>query len=722
MKKTIPTIGIIAAAAAFMAVAASAQQFDTSGLELVSRDQVPAFATVWVQRADGYAVPLPCLPLDLLNAPVYALPNGSFLLDATVVQPSGRTASAMGMALQSDSEEGGDDDSPPPPPDIANYQKFIGQAFSVIDTNAAAANDTNLYSACISFPGDTNTVGTLQIARYGADAVIIKANHFDYSAETDRDFALLVCDKVQTPTWKSIDLSGSSDGQDGWLVQGSVPHYEVTEPMFLLVSNINLTYNEFFQAIPYGGPQVQITGAQPYGTVSGTITLQAIIADLSGTSTTNQQIAVTVNGLAARCAVGPTNTISLDTRYAQSGSEEVEVAVRSLPVPFNPQNPPLDAKLEYETTGTLPLDFENPAFLVNASDLCSPDVGTNYILFGVSQPDQIQAVISEPSSGRVLASYAGYVPWATTVGLAWNFTEADGSTPYTNDTYRVHFVANDPTTLDITNRIDKEGVRSGAGVIITYAEEAHNSFLNQEFYTWINQTLTFLYNDIYDQWGLTQYYNWQIGLGRNVTAGYVNTPTLNNGWRGFMEQTLGSLIYSDATIGPTHGSPWAIAANGGDLASTIDLARWASAPSPNWRMRKVAVWSCYSATSYLSTNITGYPTFPDAFGIRPQLVQHGGFMRKNAGLFFKADLDQQWNVAEMEEGFDQLWVTGPNGYPGGCDPTWAIGWALAQAMSQYVFMQDAKPLLVGYRWLIYTSVYDDDLMRNDYSQVKGRGF
>jgi len=139
-------------------------------------------------------------------------------------------------------------------------------------------------------------------------------------------------------------------------------------------------------------------------------------------------------------------------------------------------------------------------------------------------------------------------------------------------------------------------------------------------------------------------------------------------------------------------------------------------------MRKVAVWSCYSATSYLSTNITGYPTFPDAFGIRPQLVQHGGFMRKNAGLFFKADLDQQWNVAEMEEGFDQLWVTGPNGYPGGCDPTWAIGWALAQAMSQYVFMQDAKPLLVGYRWLIYTSVYDDDLMRNDYSQVKGRGF
>ena len=40
----------------------------------------------------------------------------------------------------------------------------------------------------------------------------------------DRDFALLVCDKVETPTWKNIDFLGASDAQDGWLVQGMVPH------------------------------------------------------------------------------------------------------------------------------------------------------------------------------------------------------------------------------------------------------------------------------------------------------------------------------------------------------------------------------------------------------------------------------------------------------------------------------------------------------------------
>jgi hypothetical protein len=79
---------------------------------------------------------------------------------------------------------GGSGDPPPPPPNIPNYQKFIGQAFTVIDTNNAAANDTNLYNVCISFADDTNTAPTLQIEQYGSNAVIIKANHFDYSTET----------------------------------------------------------------------------------------------------------------------------------------------------------------------------------------------------------------------------------------------------------------------------------------------------------------------------------------------------------------------------------------------------------------------------------------------------------------------------------------------------------------------------------------------------------
>ncbi|MCU0785000.1 MAG: hypothetical protein MUF81_13335 [Verrucomicrobia bacterium] len=33
-----------------------------------------------------------------------------------------------------------------------NYVKFMNQAFSLIDTNAAALTDTNLYNALIAFP------------------------------------------------------------------------------------------------------------------------------------------------------------------------------------------------------------------------------------------------------------------------------------------------------------------------------------------------------------------------------------------------------------------------------------------------------------------------------------------------------------------------------------------------------------------------------------------
>jgi hypothetical protein len=602
------------------------------------------------------------------------------------------------------------------------------QTFSVIDTNDAAANDTNLYNACISFPDDTNTVGTLQIARYGADGIIIKANHFDYSSETS-DFALVICDSVDKPLWKNIDLFGSSNTQDGWLIQGSVPNDQVTDPMFLLVSNINLTYNAFFCAIPYGGPQVQILGAQPYDTVSNTVALQALITDLSGTTTTNQQIAVTVNGLPARCTLSSGNMISLETTYAASGIEEVEVAFGSIPVVFDPQNPPMDTQLAWATTATLPLDFENPAFLVNASDMCSPDMGTNYIAFGLNQADQISATISDPSSGRLLASYSGSVLYATTVYLPWNFTEADGVTPYTNDTYKVHFVASDPTTLDVTNSIDRIGVRGGGGTILSYAQDnpatdptGFISWQNTEADTWVGQTLNYLYNDIYDQWGLTQYYDWEVGTDRNITVGYVNTFYPTNGWRQFMQQTLGIMFYSDATLGPMHGNSVGCGSAGaGDFASSKDIAAWTSAAGANWRMRKAALWSCYSGASAIVTNASIYPDFPAAFGIRPTDIQDTTFMRKNAGLFWAKDLrdvaGQGWSIAQAACAFDEAWVCGPNAYPGGCDPTWAIWRTLNNCLGQYSALWKYQPHLEGYYWLPYSCVYDDELMGNVLTHV-----
>ena len=78
------------------------------------------------------------------------------------------------------------------------------------------------------------------------------------------------------------------------------------------------------------------------------------------------------------------------------------------------------------------------------------------------------------------------------------------------------------------------------------------------------------------------------------------------------------------------------------------------------------------------------------------------------------------NVAEIEATFDAHWVTGPNGYPGGCDPTWAISWALRQTIREFPFLEDAGPVLAGYQWLMYTAQYDEDLARNDASHVKGK--
>src|ERR1035437_166734 len=363
-------IGVFAVFALSCTLHAQHLSYDPEQLTLVAREDLPSWGTFWVQGPNGPAVPLPFPPGDMPDAPIYALPNGQFLVDGSAVQRSGMRTSAMNIPVPYGEDT--PDDPQTPPPNIPNYQKFMGQAFSLIDTNDAAVNDPDLYNGCVSFPDDTNTAPFLQIARYGTNALIIKTNHFDYSAET-RGFALLICDKVETPTWKNIDLSGSSDSQDGWLIQGSVPDDQVTDPMFLMVSNINLAYNAFFRAIPYGGPQVQITGAQPYDTVTAILSLQAVIADLSGTSSTNQQFTVTVNLLPARYALASGNTIALETTYAPSGIQEVEVALGSAPLIFDPQNPPLDTQLTWATTATLLLAFENSAFLVNASDMCSPD-------------------------------------------------------------------------------------------------------------------------------------------------------------------------------------------------------------------------------------------------------------------------------------------------------------------------------------------------------------
>jgi hypothetical protein len=90
---------LFATAALMFASAASAQlnltALDTSSLQPVPTDQLPKFGTFWIEQWPGIAVPLPFLPADLMEAPVFALPNGQFLVDAS---------SAQGVALAANSE------------------------------------------------------------------------------------------------------------------------------------------------------------------------------------------------------------------------------------------------------------------------------------------------------------------------------------------------------------------------------------------------------------------------------------------------------------------------------------------------------------------------------------------------------------------------------------------------------------------------------------------
>ncbi|NMC83034.1 MAG: hypothetical protein GYA63_09300, partial [Armatimonadetes bacterium] len=638
------------------------------------------------------------------------------------------------MSVPFPGDEGGGGSQTNPPPDLRrNFEKFSAHTFLLLDTNAVALNDTNLYNALLSFPPDTNTAGTLQIAKYESNVMLIKANHFDYSAEGSREFALLICDRVDAAIWKSVDLHGSSDATDGWLVQGTVPAWKVRDPMFLMVSNVAQDCNAFFCARPYGGPQVELTGQSPYDVVSNSVTLQVSITDLSGV--TNEQFAVNVDGLPARWTLGTGNTLNLETKYHPNGIANVSAVVLSDNARvYDPANPPADSKLFFSGTSSLPLDFENEMFLAFASDMCPTNVGTNYILFSVDRPQQIAATISNPSTGQPVASFAGYVPYPATVAIPWNFTEADGVTPYAADTYAVTFTASATNTITTTNSIDREGVRTAAGCFLTWQWEDPGDrtgvgpFLNQEAETWITGALRTLYLDLYGFYSLTQYTPGVVGANRNQSGCVPYTPWVN-GWTSIMPGPLSnSAAFSDLTIGQAHGTGATI--GGGDYLydkfTTSDLLGWVRlcGDRTNWRLRKAALWTCYNGDPALSTAGGTYPSWPDACGIRDGAKQHTTYMRKNCGLFFGGGLPQGGyggqNVATARVAcfLDQTWVCGKYQWPGACDPTYSFDFAVQATVQQYPELADALPMRFGYGFMIYSSIYEDELMMLNNAHVK----
>lgn len=127
--------------------------FDIDGLQPIPGDQLPRHGTYRIVTSDGRRIPpLPCPPGDMPDAPIYALPNGQFVVDArdagelTAMTAMGVSASLLSLPLP---PGGGSTNLPAaPPPNIPNSQKYMAHAFSLVDTNYAASNDTNLYNAC----------------------------------------------------------------------------------------------------------------------------------------------------------------------------------------------------------------------------------------------------------------------------------------------------------------------------------------------------------------------------------------------------------------------------------------------------------------------------------------------------------------------------------------------------------------------------------------------
>lgn len=707
----------------------------------MSAESAPRVGTFYSVQNPNWP-PLPGNPKSL---PVWNLGDGTWLLDdrnEVYSAPLSSIRTANGLAVPDFGDIGnGSDFNSDPPPDISNYLKFRSNIFSVVDTNDAAANNPGLYNTILAFPDSTNTAPRLQILPFQS-GFVLKASHFDYSSETARDFALVINDKLETPLYKNIDLSNPSNNiQNGWLVQGTVPHSQVTDPMYLVVTNMTKIYNAFFCAIPYGGPQIQLTGPQPNDTVSNIVTFQAIIADLSGI--TNEQFEVTVDGAPARYSLGASNTFNLDSKYNPNGPANIDFDTLNNARIYNPTNPPDNSQLFFSSSTNLPLDFENPTYLAFGSYYASPAIGVNYLLYVIDRPHDIDVTIADPANGEIVAHYAGYVPYAATIEVPWNFTEADGLTPYSNDTYVVTFTASsNPTTINTTNHIDRQGVREAAANILNYEQEdpslTAGPYLNSQAQYYVDDSLAFFYLSLYwtDFGSQTQYDPTQIGFNRDDPSSPTFPLVLARGNQGsFSSQILSAIAdlrYSDFTYYMGHGNDSQI--YGGppgtnwvnvylDTATAgIQAVQPQSSGHPNWRFRKVALWSCFSDTS---SGYTASSSWPKAFGIRPTGQQAWNWISKNVGLFFGGALPQGGysgtfgnTSVEVATDFDLLWVGGPDSYPGGFDPTYSFAWALRQTREMNPELDKAYPALIGFTYLPFAGVYDSQLVTNDVSNIK----
>lgn len=703
--------------------------------------------TYYLQSMGGYgnSGPLPFNPDP--SAPLTEVRPGVY-----VVNDTGTTTMASGSMMTADSSDpldpsgGGSTNTPPPAPpapNIRNYAKYGAQVFSLLDTNALAnegdTGDSNLAYACGAINGPTNDLPWLTVQRYGANAVIIRADNFDYS-QTNADFALLICDKVNTPIWKTVDFSHASDAQDGWLVQGTVFNFAVTPTMFMLVTNLNTTYDAFFTAIPYMGAQVAITGTnQPYDTVSNAITLTTQIRDLTGS--TNEQFSVNVDGIRAYYTLASSN-ITLDTTYNANDIHQVYLSAFGIPTVHatpvattNSSTAPADQHVLYSQSTYIPLTFQNDNWLEAQAEVADPSIGTNYVLFGISKPQNVAAIIRDPSNGHVVSAWTNYISTPGIVAVPFDFTEGDGVTPYSNDTYQVQFIAFDPGGNTVNNTIDRHGVRKAGGVIITYEQEdptvSVGPTYNTAATTYIDNTIVGMYETLYasDFASFEQYLVSDIGPGRDNPPGimpFVLNPTVVPQWATAVLFSCTNTYYSDFGYYMGHGNTSWLAGGATWVTNSLDtetIENYCAYPNaqPNWRFRKVAIWCCFSDAPGFEDIVAAAPNFAEAFGIRKSAFQNVNPVTKNVGLFFSsglpADLGYSQLVShtsvELASDFDQFWVDGPAAFPGGCDPTYAFGWAFNLMINFEPHVRLAVPTYEGFVYLPYTGNFDSQLITNN---------
>jgi hypothetical protein len=264
----------------------------------------------------------------------------------------------------------------------------------------------------------------------------------------------------------------------------------------------------------------------------------------------------------------------------------------------------------------------------------------------------------------------------------------------------------------------------------------NGAILNQEENMW-GQTLENLYESLYDKhWdSMTLYTTGDIGSNRenpqNSAMPFTVTSANQDSWTNWLHNTLTNRNFSDYNWGPGHANGYFI--GGGPMifnwmnyvSTTItaqDFKRFANSSSGNWRMRKVAMWGCYTARGKMAGG-GFYNGWSDAAGVRPTAKQMTSFMWKNAGLFFNDELVSNpygtpaTTIYEVAEFFDFIWICGPDAYPGGCNPNYSIQRALMITEEMFPELKDCEPVLIGYPYLPYNGNNDFSLLMLDSSSV-----